>query len=81
MRPDEGYREAKRLLQQHYGDALRIATAYMNNALEWPQIKAEDRKDFDIDIVAVINDTVGTMMTCGYDDHNCEIGLIVALRR
>ncbi|TRY56638.1 hypothetical protein DNTS_011045, partial [Danionella cerebrum] len=35
------------------------------------------RGDFDIDIVAVINDTVGTMMTCGYDDHNCEIGLIV----
>ncbi|XP_067295554.1 hexokinase-2 isoform X2 [Pseudorasbora parva] len=33
--------------------------------------------DFDIDIVAVINDTVGTMMTCGYDDHHCEIGLIV----
>lgn len=27
--------------------------------------------------MAVINDTVGTMMTCGYDDHNCEIGLIV----
>uniref|UniRef100_A0A8B9T252 Hexokinase-2 n=1 Tax=Anas platyrhynchos TaxID=8839 RepID=A0A8B9T252_ANAPL len=33
--------------------------------------------DFDIDIVAVVNDTVGTMMTCGYDDHNCEVGLIV----
>ncbi|XP_073322092.1 hexokinase-2 [Pagrus major] len=35
------------------------------------------RGDFDIDILAVINDTVGTMMTCGYDDHLCEIGLIV----
>ncbi|KAJ8415432.1 hypothetical protein AAFF_G00424120 [Aldrovandia affinis] len=35
------------------------------------------RGDFDIDIVAVINDTVGTMMTCGYDDHHCEIGLII----
>ncbi|KAK1900918.1 Hexokinase-2, partial [Dissostichus eleginoides] len=33
--------------------------------------------DFDVDILAVINDTVGTMMTCGYDDHHCEIGLIV----
>ncbi|KAF7644852.1 hypothetical protein LDENG_00214500 [Lucifuga dentata] len=37
----------------------------------------QKRGDFDIDIVAVINDTVGTMMTCGYDDHHCEIGLIV----
>ncbi|TFK00029.1 protein FAM171A2 [Platysternon megacephalum] len=35
------------------------------------------RGDFDIDLVAVVNDTVGTMMTCGYDDHNCEVGLIV----
>ncbi|XP_068617130.1 hexokinase-2 [Brachionichthys hirsutus] len=35
------------------------------------------RGDFDTDIMAVINDTVGAMMTCGYDDHHCEIGLIV----
>ncbi|KAM3830577.1 hexokinase-2-like isoform 2-T2 [Vipera latastei] len=35
------------------------------------------RGDFEIDVIAVVNDTVGTMMTCGYDDHNCEVGLIV----
>ncbi|XP_067458953.1 hexokinase-2 [Thunnus thynnus] len=35
------------------------------------------RGDFDVDIMAVINDTVGAMMTCGYDDRHCEIGLIV----
>lgn len=28
-------------------------------------------------VVAVVNDTVGTMMACGYDDPRCEIGLIV----
>lgn len=44
MKPDEGYEEARRLLQQHYGDELRIATAYMKKALQWPQIKTEDRK-------------------------------------
>ncbi|XP_064230288.1 hexokinase HKDC1 isoform X2 [Aotus nancymaae] len=33
-------------------------------------------KEFDLDIVALVNDTVGTMMTCGYEDPNCEIGLI-----
>ncbi|XP_006880884.1 PREDICTED: hexokinase-2 [Elephantulus edwardii] len=37
----------------------------------------QKRGDFDIDVVAVVNDTVGTMMTCGYDDQNCEIGLII----
>ncbi|XP_034027134.1 hexokinase-2 isoform X2 [Thalassophryne amazonica] len=35
------------------------------------------RGDFDIDLVTVINDTVGAMMTCGYEDRNCEVGLIV----
>uniref|UniRef100_A0A8C6X4M5 hexokinase n=1 Tax=Naja naja TaxID=35670 RepID=A0A8C6X4M5_NAJNA len=34
------------------------------------------RNEFDLDIVAVVNDTVGTMMTCGYEDPCCEIGLI-----
>lgn len=33
-------------------------------------------QEFDLDIVAIVNDTVGTMMTCGYEDPRCEIGLI-----
>uniref|UniRef100_A0A8I6ARH2 hexokinase n=1 Tax=Rattus norvegicus TaxID=10116 RepID=A0A8I6ARH2_RAT len=35
------------------------------------------RGDYDANIVAVVNDTVGTMMTCGYDDQQCEVGLII----
>lgn len=31
----------------------------------------------DVDVVALVNDTVGTMMSCAYLDHNCEVGLIV----
>lgn len=34
-------------------------------------------QEFDLDVVAVVNDTVGTMMTCGYEDPRCEVGLIV----
>lgn len=34
-------------------------------------------QEFDLDVVAVVNDTVGTMMTCGYEDPHCEVGLIV----
>ncbi|XP_067092228.1 hexokinase HKDC1 [Osmerus mordax] len=34
------------------------------------------RNEFDLDIVAVVNDTVGTMMTCAYEDSRCEVGLI-----
>ncbi|XP_014640386.1 PREDICTED: hexokinase-1 isoform X2 [Ceratotherium simum simum] len=35
------------------------------------------RGDYEANIVAVVNDTVGTMMTCGYDDQQCEVGLII----
>ncbi|KAJ6667742.1 hypothetical protein lerEdw1_016063 [Lerista edwardsae] len=31
----------------------------------------------DLDVVAIVNDTVGTMMACAYVDPKCEIGLIV----
>ncbi|XP_063167086.1 hexokinase-2-like isoform X3 [Candoia aspera] len=35
------------------------------------------REEFELDVVALVNDTVGTMMTCGYEDPLCEVGLIV----
>ncbi|KAJ0056120.1 hypothetical protein NL108_003407, partial [Boleophthalmus pectinirostris] len=38
------------------------------------------RATFDLDIVAVVNDTVGTMISCAYDDSQCEVGLIVGIR-
>ncbi|KAF6081402.1 hexokinase 3 [Phyllostomus discolor] len=30
-----------------------------------------------LNVVAIVNDTVGTMMSCGYEDPRCEVGLIV----
>uniref|UniRef100_A0A4W3JSF4 hexokinase n=1 Tax=Callorhinchus milii TaxID=7868 RepID=A0A4W3JSF4_CALMI len=40
--------------------------------------KAIDKRgEYDVDIMAVVNDTVGTMMTCGFDDQRCEVGLII----
>lgn len=44
MPPDRGFKEAKRLLQKQYGDELMIASAYIDKALKWPHIKAEDGK-------------------------------------
>ncbi|XP_035522916.1 hexokinase-2-like [Morone saxatilis] len=35
------------------------------------------RGDYDIGSVAMVNDTVGTMMSCGYRDKSCEIGMII----
>ncbi|KAG7236004.1 hypothetical protein INR49_001402 [Caranx melampygus] len=31
----------------------------------------------DIAVLAMVNDTVATMMTCGFDDNYCEVGLII----
>lgn len=31
----------------------------------------------ELNVVAIVNDTVGTMMSCGYEDPHCEVGLIV----
>lgn len=33
-------------------------------------------KEFDLDVVAIVNDTVGTLMTCAYEEPTCEVGLI-----
>ncbi|NXC48671.1 HXK2 protein, partial [Penelope pileata] len=38
---------------------------------------AQRKQHVALKVVAVVNDTVGTMMACGYDDPRCEIGLIV----
>lgn len=44
MPADHGYTEAVRLLQDKYGNELKIAAALMEKAFKWPQIKAEDVK-------------------------------------
>ncbi|XP_006199011.1 hexokinase-3 [Vicugna pacos] len=35
------------------------------------------RQATELNVVAIVNDTVGTMMSCGYEDPRCEVGLIV----
>nr|XP_039251587.1 hexokinase-2-like [Styela clava] len=40
--------------------------------------EAIDRRgDIDVQICAVVNDTVGTMMSCAYEENDCSIGLII----
>lgn len=41
---DRGYAKAKALLQEHFGNAQKIASAYMEKALTWTPIKSEDVK-------------------------------------
>lgn len=44
MDPDQGYSEAKRLLKERFGDKYKISMAYLDKALNWPAIKADDTK-------------------------------------
>lgn len=44
MPSERGYKEAKRLLYQHFGNEYTIATAYTEKALNWPALKPEDNK-------------------------------------
>lgn len=30
-----------------------------------------------MDVVAMVNDTVATMISCYYEDRQCEVGMIV----
>lgn len=35
------------------------------------------RSDLDIEVMAVLNDTVGTLVSCAYQNRECRLGLIV----
>ncbi|KAF7669398.1 hypothetical protein LDENG_00192970 [Lucifuga dentata] len=48
-----------------------------NDVVDMLREAVKRRNEFDLDIIAVINDTVETMMACAYEDPQCEIGLIV----
>ena len=39
MSPDEGYPEARRLLQKEYGDPYKISTSYLNKILQWSPVR------------------------------------------
>lgn len=40
-------------------------------------IRRSIMQDLDVEVLAMVNDTVATMMTCGFDDQYCEVGLII----
>lgn len=40
--PEEGYNEARALLDKEYGDPYKISIAYTNQLMKWPPIKYDD---------------------------------------
>ncbi|KAG9335478.1 hypothetical protein JZ751_004607 [Albula glossodonta] len=48
-----------------------------NNVVDLLRDAIKRRGDFEMDVVAMVNDTVATMVSCHYEDHRCEVGMIV----
>lgn len=44
MEAHRGYTEAQQLLKKHFGNEMKIANAYIEKALNWTAIKADDGK-------------------------------------
>ena len=42
MEPSKGYNEAMEQLEWHFGNNMKITSAFLNKALNWSAIKAED---------------------------------------
>jgi hexokinase len=40
-------------------------------------MKACRRKKIMVNVIALVNDTVGTMLACSFFDPDCSVGLIV----
>ena len=45
MTAERSYQEARALLKRNYGNEYRIAAAYMEKVLKWPDIKPEDNQN------------------------------------
>ncbi|KAM8899378.1 hexokinase-4-like isoform 2-T3 [Spinachia spinachia] len=56
---------------------LKGQTLPLGFTFSFPCEQKEIDKDYDIGSVAMVNDTVGTMMSCGFRDQSCEIGMII----
>ncbi|XP_068675732.1 uncharacterized protein [Montipora foliosa] len=58
MREDEGYKEARKLLKERYGQNYKIAAAHVKRLVDGPVIKADDEsalQQFSIQLTSCVN--------------------------
>uniref|UniRef100_A0A8C8JRD3 Phosphotransferase n=2 Tax=Oncorhynchus tshawytscha TaxID=74940 RepID=A0A8C8JRD3_ONCTS len=58
---------------------FKASGAEGNNVVGLLRDAIKRRGDFEMDVVAMVNDTVATMISCYYEDRSCEVGMIVGL--
>ncbi|XP_045053379.2 hexokinase-4 isoform X1 [Desmodus rotundus] len=59
---------------------FKASGAEGNNVVGLLRDAIKRRGDFEMDVVAMVNDTVATMISCYYEDRQCEVGMIVGPR-
>ena len=61
----------------HWNKGFEVAGVIGNDVVEMLHDACNRRKNLNCEVVAIVNDTVGTMMACALDEPDCNIGLIV----
>lgn len=61
----------------HWNKGFEVAGVIGNDVVKMLHDATERRGNLNCEVVAIVNDTVGTMMACALDEPDCNIGLIV----
>lgn len=61
----------------HWTKGFKCAGVEGNDIVKLLHEAIERRGDIDVECLAVINDTVGALMSCAHEDRKCAVGLIL----
>ncbi|KHJ96589.1 Hexokinase [Oesophagostomum dentatum] len=61
----------------HWSKGFKASGVEGKDVVKLLRKACKKRSDVDIDVVAILNDTVGTLMACAFKENSCQIGVIV----
>ena len=61
----------------HWNKGFEVSGVVGNDVVQMLHEAIERRGDLNCEVVAIVNDTVGTMMACALEEPDCNIGLII----
>lgn len=62
---------------QRWTKGFSCSNSVGNDVVAMLKESIDKRGDLKIDVVAILNDTTGTLMSCAWKNHNCKIGVIL----
>ncbi|VDN22807.1 unnamed protein product [Gongylonema pulchrum] len=61
----------------HWSKGFSASGVEGHDVVEFLRSACARRKDIDVDVAALLNDTVGTLMACAFKENTCQIGVIL----